>query len=136
MNVDRPDFLEAYNAVEVPAPIVSTESPDEEADEAVDTFFRSVQSALGLGDLTYSELFERVTRPISNASEIQQRHEVQSDSLEVFRRRGGQVIASVLRISEAPESQTIRFAKYEPTKETQQMIRDLQYLIDINHGLE
>lgn len=127
MNPNQPDLLAAYKSLEVPTPIISDGTDYEAVEETVEAFFQNVQTALGLGNVTYEELFER-TKQIIPSSEAQKQYEVQPDSVEVFKKFSGQVIASVLRISEQPYTQTIRFSKHTLTDETEQAIIDLNNL--------
>jgi hypothetical protein len=122
MTGERRDFLEDFNAVKVPSPELPENATDEEADLLVNTFFQNIQDSLGLGDLTLSEFFERA-RAIDN-------------SFEELRKRGGQVLASVMFAYDETSQRVPYFMKHELSEETVHDIRELQYFERIQHGLE
>lgn len=136
MSVKRTDYLTAYNAVEVPAPAVFSEAENDVLDKTTDDFFYAIQESIALNEASLDAFFERTFRKFSeNKSDTYYPVET-GERVETFRRIGGQVIASVCRISDEPGLLTVRFAKYRLLDKTDQEICDFQLLERITDGLE
>lgn len=140
MSVERPDFLNAYTAVEVPAPTLSMDAIDEQVGEVSDKFFDDVRDSLDLSYRSLGHLFEIDYKmlvpsyPLGTAAE----HMVQAsdDYLKRFMRRGGQTLASVLYTRDDFNYQIAHFAKFPLLSKTEADIRSFQQLERIELGLE
>lgn len=128
MSLRRPDFLDTYTAIEVPTPILSTSEQDAVATEAIEAFFQTIRSSLGLSEVALQDFFEQEKRSMNGADSVVPSEEGLQDSIEVFKRRGGQIIASVLRMSDAPGTLTTRFKRHHLLDETYQAIYDFRSL--------
>lgn len=121
--VERPDFLDAYNGVEVPAAIHASQMTGEQMAEVVEAFFSDVQNSLDVGSSMLEEYFERETS-----------HEAR---VETFRRRGGQAIAAVFTTFDPPGNRVATvFSKYELSELAQAELRTWQVLSSIVHDTQ
>lgn len=134
------DFLELYEAVEVPDPVLTIDAIDPLAIETTEAFFRNIQNSLQLGAGSLDLFFERDMAMLVPAYEIgtpsSERVRATDDFLAVFKKRGQQVIASVLAVRDDFNYQVTHFTKYPLLPQTIEDIRELQRFERINHGLE
>lgn len=135
-NVVRPDFLEAYNAVVVPEPLVSMDAIDEHVHATADRFFAEVRTALDLGSHTVATFFEIEDKMLVTPHGPEKEVRGSDDFMHLFQRRGGQAIASVLYQRDSFNFQIAQFAKYPLLPRTIEEIREFQRLEQIIHGLE
>lgn len=140
MSVERADFLLAFNAVEVPAPILTTDVIDTQAIAATNTFFQDVERSLDLGPRTLDAFFERDIVILTSAAEPKplssEYVRPEDDYMAMYKKCGGQVIASVLFLRNDLRHQIAHFTKYQLLPATVDEIRELQYFDDVTHGLE
>lgn len=140
MSVARPNFLDAYNAVEVPAPMLSMDAIDEQVAEVSNTFFDNVRDSLDLSYRSLEHLFEIEYKMLvpSYPSGTAAEHMVlaSDDYLKLFQRRGGQALASVLYTRDDFNYQIAHFAKFPLLAKTEEEIRAFQLMERIEIGLE
>lgn len=138
--LERPDFLVAYNAVEVPDVLVSQDAIDEHVREVANDFFEAVYSSLDLSPRTLGGFFEREYKmlvphhapPVSSAERVT----ATDDYQERFRRVGGQILASVTYVRSDSNYQYAHFSKFPILPRTEDDIRAYQQLERIELGLE
>lgn len=140
MSVERPDFLVAYNAVEVPNTMHSMDAIDEEVREVADAFFEKVSSSLDLSPRTLGHLFEieyrMLVRDYPTGARPEDMVRGSDDYVQRFRRQGGQTLASVMYTRDDANFQDAHFAKYSLSPRTIDDIRSFQHLERIEFGLE
>lgn len=136
MSVERPDFLTAYNAVEVPDPLVTIDAGNEEVHGIATDFFESIQSSLDLSPRSLEGFFEYDLKML--APLIASKHEYQEsdDYIRTFRKKGGQALAAVMYMRDDFNNQITHFSKYRLRSSTITTIRELQHLERIEAGLE
>jgi hypothetical protein len=137
---ERPDFLSAYNAVEVPAPLLSMDAIDEQVRETTDTFFDSVIRSLDLSPLVMGNFFEikwkTLTPMYEDSVPYESRVHGTDDYIQMLRKQGSQTLAAVMYTRDDFNYQIAHFAKYPLLAKTEKEIRELQRLERIVSGLE
>ena len=140
MSVERPDFLKAYDAVEVPTTMHSMDAIDEQVRDTSDAFFEAIRDSLDLSSRSLVHLFEidyRMLVPMYGEGTPAQEKVIASDDyIRVFRRRGGQTLASIMYTRDDPNYQDAHFAKYPLRPVTIEQIRAFQKMERIELGLE
>lgn len=140
MSVERPDFLTEYNKVVVPEPILSMDSLDEGVNKAETKFLDEIMDSLDVGNLTLDHFFEidikMLVPPFQTGVSLEKQRLESDDYIKVFKKRGSQVLASVVYFRDDFNYQITHFAKYPLLSKTEQEIRELQRLERIQHGLE
>ena len=113
MSVARPDFLDAYTAVEVPAPMRSMDAIDEQVTEVSNTFFDELRDSLDLSYRSLQHLFEiehkMLVPPLQANAAPEHIVQASDDYLKVFQRRGGQALASVLYTRDDANFQIVHY---------------------------
>jgi len=136
MSVERPYFLEAYNAVEVPRTIRTVdEMGDNSVDdvvvrETIETFFAQTVEAFGLGYLAMQRCFFIDSRMISQGTT----GAASDDFIETLEIQDRQIIASAIRIRDQWNYQVTHFAKYPLTATTLEVIREFGVVDEIIKG--
>lgn len=137
---ERPDFLIAYNAVEVPPTMRVQDAIDEQLRTTTDTFFENIYSSLDLSPRTLGGFFEFKFNTLVPLYEDDRpdsdKVRVTDDMVHSFRRKGSQALAAVMSIRDDPNYTIAHFAKYPLLPQTEDLIRDLQRLERIELGLE
>lgn len=140
MSAERPDFLVAYNAVEVPDTMHSMDANDEEVRAASEKFFEAVSSSLDLSPRTLGHLFEieyrMLVRDSPSGAHPEDMIRGSDDYVQRFRRQGGQTLAAIMYTRDDPNYQDAHFAKYSLRPKTIDDIRSFQQLERIEFGLE
>ena len=140
MSVARPDFLDAYTAVEVPAPMRSMDAIDEQVAEVSNTFFDEIRDSLDLSYRSLQHLFEiehkMLVPPYPRGTAPEHTVRASDDYLKVFQRRGGQALASVLYMRDDANFQIAHFSKFSLLPQTEEEIRAFQHMERIEIGLE
>ncbi len=134
--VERPDFLVAYNAVEVPATILSQDAIDEEVNTIKENFFAEIRDSLDLSPRTLEHFFDVERRLIVRQSHAEQGYFGTDDYQTHFRRTGHQILASVTYMRDDFNYQVAHFAKHTLLEDTVSGIRELQQLERIEFGIE
>jgi len=122
MSVDRPNFMKAYDAVEVPAPIFFKRTQETQVNVISGAFFDAIQSSLDLGSHSLDTFFEmeiQGVEPLDFALPDPD-HEAQ-ELIHSFRRKGGQTLAAVLYTQGDAHYKIAHFTKYpiHPDMETE-----------------
>jgi hypothetical protein len=133
---ERPDFLVAYNAVEVPPTIVSQDAIDEQVRLAEEIFFAAIQASLDLSPRTVGVFFEIERRLLVRQAHAEEGYFGTDDYQHRFRKSGQQILASVTYIRDDLNYQIAHFAKYPLLQGTEHGIRELQRLERIEFGIE
>lgn len=136
MSIERRDFTEVYDAIQVPSPLKTASAKDPELLAVEKQFFQEVQDSLSLKIRSLLYYFRYTTYTLAPRSTD---HESISldDSIRIFRLRGGQALASALyhrnEVS-GDKSQTTHFTKYALHPETVEAIDDIRKLGRILYG--
>lgn len=140
MSVERPDFLVAYNAVEVPDTMHSMDAIDEEVRIASDTFFENISNSLDLSPRTLEHLFEieyrMQVRDYPTGARPEDMVRGSDDYVRKFKRQGGQTLAAIMYTRDDNNFQDAHFAKYSLRPKTVDDIRSFQHLERIEFGIE
>lgn len=123
MSVERPDFLQAYEAVEVPKPLNLERAREGEARETVEHFFETIETSLDLSQRSLANLFEYSTVEAGLSYQ------------KTFQRMGGQAIASVLYVHRA-QRERLFFSKARLEEPTIDDIRAFQLFERLESGIE
>lgn len=136
MSGERPDFLKVYNAIKVPAPLISMDAGDRLVSTKVEAFFKAVQDSLDLSPRSLEGFFEYDDKML--VPRVVSKHEYQesNDYVHQFKRKGSQVIAAVTYTRDDFNAQITQFSKYSLLTPTVVTIRELQHLERIEAGLE
>ncbi|UTX51225.1 hypothetical protein KI440_03385 [Candidatus Saccharibacteria bacterium TM7i] len=139
MNPERPDFMRAFEAVEVPPTVVLQDAI--EASALQEAYLSNIQNSLDLSPRTLAYFFEYETKLLlpSAKEEALRRGEtgiMTDDYITLFRRRGHQVLASVMLIRDDFNYSVVHFAKHPITEWAAESIRELQLLERLEAGLE
>ena len=133
---ERPDFINAYNAVQVPETLVSMDAIDEQVRSTQDSFFAAISDSLDLSSRTVGHFFEIERRLLLRDEHVQEGYYGTDDYQERFRKTGQQILASVTYIRDDWNYQVAHFAKYPLLEGTVRNIRELQQLERIEFGIE
>ncbi len=140
MSVERPDFLVAYKAVEVPDTMRSMDAIDEEVRGVSDAFFEAIGNSLDLSPRTLGGLFEieyrMLVRDYPTGARPEDMIRGSDDYIRKFKRQGGQTLASVMYTRDDVNYQDAHFAKYSLRPKTIADIRSFQQFERIENGLE
>lgn len=140
MSIERPDFLVAYNAVEVPETMHSMDAIDEQVRVASDTFFENVSNSLDLSPRTLGHLFEieyrMLVRDYPTGARPEDMVRGSDDYVRKFKRQGGQTLAAIIYTRDDNNFQDAHFAKYSLRPKTVDDIRSFQHLERIEFGIE
>lgn len=136
MSAERPDFIDAYNAVEVPDPMVTQDASDSYVSDTVNAYFEAVQNSLGLGARSLGGFFEYDYKMLAPLIRSGREYPDTNDFIQIFRKKGYQVLAAVTYMRDDFNAQITQFAKYPLLDPTITTIRELQHLERIEDGLE
>lgn len=134
--VERPDFLVAYNAVEVPATRVSADAIDEHVYELERCFMGEIRASLDLSDFALEHFFVEERSLLVRPEHAEQGYFDTDDYQLRYRKCGQQILASVTYTRDDFNYQVAHFAKYPLTDHTVESIRELQRIERIVAGLE
>ena len=123
MSVERPDFLQAYEAVVVPRALNLEKAQEGEADRAAEHFFETIEASLDLSRRSLAELFEYSTVEAGLAYQ------------KTFQRVGDQAIASVL-FAHRGQRHRLFFSKSPLEQSTIDDIHAFQILERLEWGIE
>lgn len=139
MNAQPPDFPLAFAEIETPEPIITSRLDTHIIKRAENTFFRAVMTSLNLQYRTVAHQFEYTSMLPGAKHEIEGSPEVGDRSydmmMRVFRRRGGQALASVLHVYGGDAFERAYFQKYPVQPETILAVRDLREIERFEFGL-
>ena len=136
MSGERPDFLEVYNAIEVPDPLVTMDASDPIVSKTVDTFFEAVQDSLDVSPRSLAGFFEYDYQMLVPMTVAKHEYRETNDFIQIFRKKGYQVLAAVTYTRDDFNAQITQFSKYPLLPPTVVTIRELQHLERIEAGLE
>ena len=140
MSVERPDFLEAYTAVEVQGVMRSMDATDTLVVAVSNTFFTAIRTSLDISPRSLSHLFEIEQKALTPIypEERSPEHMVRTSDeyIRKFKRRGGQTLASILYTRDDFNYQDVHFAKYPLLPITEEEIRTFQHLELVEDGIE
>ena len=122
----RPDFLEAYNAIEVPSPLLATKVLNDHVTITANNFFAAVEASLDMSPRTMAHFFTYSEEGNFAEGEYRKR----------FRRRGGQTLASLVYTHDIPRRHVAYFATYPLLATTEADIRAYQQMERIEFGLD
>jgi len=134
--LERPDFLVAYNAVEVPPTLLSQDAIDEDVHLVYRTFFGAIRDSLDLSPRTLTHFFQIERRLVITQEHADAGYFGTEDYQTRFRKTGQQILASVTYERDDLNYQIAHFAKYPLLEGTVRSIRELQQLERIELGLE
>ncbi len=137
---ERPNFVDAYNAVEVPAPLLSTDAIDEHVTLTTNRFFDAIMESLDLSPLAMQYALEfkwkTLTPMYEDSVPYEQRVHGTDDYIQMLRKQGSQTLAAVMYTRDDFNYQIAHYTKYPLLSKTEAELRELHRLERIISGLE
>lgn len=140
----RPDFVETYNAVQVPGVLQTIDAMSPEFAQAEQDFFDRIRASFALSSRAldmvvqphYHNMVVLFEDPVSGYNPLQPEAIRPTESyIETLDIEDVQTIASVIRTRNAFNHQVAVFAKYPLSDRAITIVRELQMGEDIIHGL-
>ncbi len=133
-----PDFIEAFNAVEVPPATVFQDAVD--AEDLKRAYLEDIKNSLDLSPRTLDAFFKQETKllfPLDREDAIRRGESgiMTDDSITLLRYCGRQALASVMLIRDDYNYSVLHCAKYPIIERVAQDIRAYQHLERIEAGL-
>ena len=133
-----PDFIKAFNAVEVPPATVFQDAIEAEGLRC--TYLEDIKNTLDLSPRTLDAFFEQETKllfPLDREDAIRRGESgiMTDDTITLFRYRGRQVLASAMLIRDEYNYSVLHCAKYPIMEQAAEDIRAYQQLERIEADL-
>ena len=129
MSLERPDFMESFNAVEVPPTMIVQDEFD--AAQYQRDFLKEIQDSLVLSDRALGAFFDEETKlllPYAKQEALRRGESgmMTDDYITLFRHRGRHALASVMLIRDDFNYTVVHFAKYPILPPIEACIRNYQ----------